>query len=30
MTPFCVTSDELDRAYTAIDEAADMFAMTTT
>ena len=30
MTPFCVTSDELDRAYAAIDEAADMFAMTTT
>lgn len=26
MTPYCVTADELDRTYDAIDEAADMFA----
>jgi adenosylmethionine-8-amino-7-oxononanoate aminotransferase len=26
MTPYCVTSDDLDRAYAAIDEAADMIA----
>ena len=24
MTPYCVTADDLDRAYAAIDEAADM------
>jgi hypothetical protein len=23
MPPYCVTSDDLDRAYAAIDEAAD-------
>jgi adenosylmethionine-8-amino-7-oxononanoate aminotransferase len=27
MTPYCVTSDDLDRAYAAIDEAADMIAV---
>jgi len=27
MTPYCVTSDDLDRAYAAIDEAADMIAL---
>ena len=26
MTPYCVTADDLDRTYDAIDEAADMFA----
>jgi adenosylmethionine-8-amino-7-oxononanoate aminotransferase len=26
MTPYCVTPDDLHRAYTAIDEAADMIA----
>jgi adenosylmethionine-8-amino-7-oxononanoate aminotransferase len=26
MPPYCVTSDDLDRAYAAIDEAADMVA----
>ncbi|WP_271899441.1 adenosylmethionine--8-amino-7-oxononanoate transaminase [Candidatus Phyllobacterium onerii] len=26
MTPYCVTADDLDRTYNAIDEAADMFA----
>lgn len=26
MTPYCVTSDDLDRAYGAIDEAADVIA----
>ena len=25
MTPYCVTPEDLDRAYAAIDEAADMF-----
>lgn len=25
MTPYCVTSEDLDRAYSAIDEAADAF-----
>jgi adenosylmethionine---8-amino-7-oxononanoate aminotransferase len=28
MTPYCVTSDDLDRAYAAIDEAADAIAGT--
>jgi len=26
MTPYCVTADDLDRTYDAIDEAADLFA----
>jgi adenosylmethionine-8-amino-7-oxononanoate aminotransferase len=25
MTPYCVTPEDLDRAYAAIDEAADVF-----
>jgi adenosylmethionine-8-amino-7-oxononanoate aminotransferase len=28
MTPYCVTPDDLDRAYTAIEEAADMIGRT--
>ncbi len=28
MTPYCVTADELDRAYAAIDEAADLLRQT--
>jgi adenosylmethionine-8-amino-7-oxononanoate aminotransferase len=30
MTPYCATSDDLDRAYAAIDEAADMIAVART
>lgn len=30
MTPYCVTADDLDRAYAAIDEAADVFAVSKT
>jgi adenosylmethionine-8-amino-7-oxononanoate aminotransferase len=30
MTPYCVTSEDLDKAYAAIDEAADIIAMTKT
>jgi adenosylmethionine-8-amino-7-oxononanoate aminotransferase len=30
MTPYCATSDDLDRAYAAIDEAADMIAVAST
>jgi hypothetical protein len=26
LPPYCVTPEELDRAYAAIDEAADQFA----
>jgi adenosylmethionine-8-amino-7-oxononanoate aminotransferase len=30
MPPYCVTSSDLDRAYAAIHDAADMVAMTKT